>query len=84
MDSWKMQFGAFIRSDTASSQAMNPLREGDTREDKAGAQMVLIVNESMAKHAWPGQDAVGAADVISGNPNGGLLPWATVVGVVGG
>jgi cell division protein FtsX len=39
------------------------------------------VNESMSRHAWPGQDVVGKRMHI-GNPHGGL-PWAMVVGVVG-
>jgi putative ABC transport system permease protein len=84
MDSWKMEFAPFTVSDGDYFRAMGiPLREGRyfTREDKAGAPLVLIVNESMAKHAWPGQDAVGKRMHL-GNPNGGL-PWATVVGVVG-
>ena len=84
MADWKMQFAPFTVSDGDYFRAMGiPLREGRyfTREDKAGAQLVLIVNESMAKHLWPGQDAVGKRMHL-GNPNGGL-PWATVVGVVG-
>ncbi len=84
MASWKMQFAPFTVSDGDYFRAMGiPLREGRyfTREDKSGAQLVLIVNESMAKHLWPGQDPVGKRMHL-GNPNGGL-PWATVVGVVG-
>src|SRR6185312_16086418 len=41
---------------------------------------VIIVNESMAKHCWPGQDAVGKRLHV-GNPKSGL-PWLTVVGIV--
>jgi hypothetical protein len=84
MDSWKMQFAPFTVSDGDYFRAMGiPLREGRyfTREDKTGAELVLIVNESMAKHLWPGQVAVGKRMHL-GNPNGGL-PWTTVVGVVG-
>ncbi len=84
MAEWKMKFAPFTVSAGDYFRAMGiPLREGRyfTREDKAGAQMVLIVNESMAKHAWPGQDPVGKRMHL-GNPNSGL-PWATVVGVVG-
>ncbi|MGB2641647.1 MAG: FtsX-like permease family protein, partial [Candidatus Acidiferrum sp.] len=43
-------------------------------------QLVAIVNQSMAEHSWPGQDAIGKRLHI-GNPQKGL-PWATVVGVV--
>jgi putative ABC transport system permease protein len=84
MDSWKMKFAPFTVSNGDYFRALGiPLREGRyfTREDKAGAQLVMIVNESMAKHGWPGQDAIGKRMHL-GNPNGGL-PWATVVGVVG-
>ena len=84
MESWKMKFAPFTVSDGDYFRAIGiPLREGRyfTREDKAGAPMVMIVNESMATHAWPGQDAVGKRMHL-GNPHAGL-PWATVVGVVG-
>ena len=37
----------------------------------------MIVNERMAKHLWPGQDAIGKRMSVE-SPNG---PWATVVGV---
>ena len=40
----------------------------------------MIVNESMARHSWPGQRAVGRRMHV-GNPKKGY-PWATVVGVV--
>jgi hypothetical protein len=40
----------------------------------------MIVNQSMARHAWPGQTAIGKR-MHAGNPKKGL-PWATVVGVV--
>jgi predicted permease len=84
MASWEMKFAPFTLSDGDYFRAMGiPLREGRyfTPEDKAGAPLVLIVNESMAKHLWPGQDAVGKRMHV-GNPKNGL-PWATVVGVVG-
>jgi putative ABC transport system permease protein len=84
MESWKMKFAPFTVSDGDYFRAMGiPLREGRyfTREDKAGGELVMIVNESMARHAWPGQDAVGKRMHV-GNPNAGL-PWARVVGVIG-
>ncbi|WP_348261158.1 ADOP family duplicated permease [Telmatobacter sp. DSM 110680] len=84
MGAWKMEFAPFSVSSGDYFRAMGiPLTEGRyfTREDKAGAAMVLIVNESMARHAWPGHDALGKRMHL-GNPNSGL-PWATVVGVVG-
>jgi putative ABC transport system permease protein len=59
-----------------------PLVEGrtfstDDREDKP---LVVVVNQSMARHAWPGTSAVGKRMHV-GNPRK-ALPWATVVGVV--
>jgi putative ABC transport system permease protein len=58
-----------------------PLRSGrdftaaDTRERPA----VVIVDETLARRHWPGEDAVGKRI----NPNGAPGEWATVVGVVG-
>jgi len=60
-----------------------PLLEGRffTPEDRSNAPLVAIMSQSMAKHSWPGQSALGKRIHI-GNPKKGL-PWATVVGVVG-
>lgn len=80
---WKMQFAPFTLNDGDYFRAMGiPLREGRyfTSRDKSDAPLVVIVNESMAAHAWPGQDALGKR-VHLGNPNNGY-PWATIVGVV--
>jgi putative ABC transport system permease protein len=82
--SWKMKFAPFTLTDGNYFLAMGiPLRQGRyfTPQDKVGVPLVLIVSESMAKHAWPGQDAVGERMHL-GNPES-RLPWATVVGVVG-
>jgi hypothetical protein len=49
-------------------------------QDRADSPLVVIVNQSMAKHSWPGERAVGKRMHV-GNPQKGL-PWATVVGVV--
>jgi putative ABC transport system permease protein len=84
MENWKMKFAPFTVSDGDYFRAMGiPLHAGRyfTRDDKAGSELVMIVNESMSRHAWPGQDVVGKRMHI-GNPHGGL-PWAMVVGVVG-
>jgi putative ABC transport system permease protein len=51
-----------------------------TMDDRSNAPLVVIVNESMARHSWPGQRAVGKR-IHVGNPHKGM-PWATVVGVV--
>jgi ABC-type antimicrobial peptide transport system permease subunit len=59
-----------------------PLLDGRifTTEDRAGMPLVVIVNQSMAKHSWPGQGVIGKRMHV-GNPHKGL-PWATVIGVV--
>ena len=51
-----------------------------TMEDRSNSPLVVIVNQSMARHCWPGQSALGKRMHV-GNPHKGL-PWATVVGVV--
>ena len=45
-----------------------------TVQDGENAPMVAIVDETMANHFWPGQDAVGKRIRVYGN-------WITVVGV---
>ena len=63
-------------------QTMNiPLRAGryfDTR-DNANSMAVVIINETMARQYWPGQNALGRRFNI-GDPNDG--PWAEIVGIV--
>ena len=80
---WKLTFAAFVFTDGDYFRAMDiPLVAGRyfTPDDRAGAPLVVIVNQSMAKHCWPGELAVGKR-IHVGNPHKGL-PWATVVGVV--
>ena len=57
-------------------------REGRTftRQDRAGALPVVIVNEAMAKLYWPGESPVGRR-IKRGTPNA-KFPWMTVVGVI--
>jgi predicted permease len=58
-------------------QAMRiPMRAGRdfTEHDRAGSPLVAIVNESMARRMWPGQDPIGQI-LLNRNP-------VTVVGVV--
>jgi putative ABC transport system permease protein len=80
---WKLKFAQFSMTYGDYFRAMGiPLLDGRyfTPEDRTGAPLVMIVNESMARHSWPGQRAVGKRMHV-GNPKKGL-PWATVVGVV--
>ena len=83
-EGWKLKFAAFgtIYGDYFRSMGI-PLLEGRTftADDHANAPLVVVVNQSMAAHSWPGQSALGKRMHV-GNPKKGL-PWATVVGVVG-
>jgi putative ABC transport system permease protein len=60
-----------------------PLKRGRffTEADRAGAPLVIIVNETLARRFWPGEDAIGKRLTI-GMPEM-HLPWLTVAGVVG-
>ncbi len=56
-----------------------PLREGRTfsSHDGAGAPLVAVINESMARRFWPGESPVGRRfQFIS-------KPWIQIIGVVG-
>ena len=82
-DSWKLQFSMFATTYGDYFRAMGiALLDGRyfTQEDRSNAPLVVIMNQSMAKHSWPGQRAIGKRMHV-GNPHKGL-PWATVVGVV--
>lgn len=81
--SWKQKFAAFALTSGDYFRAMGiPLIAGRyfTDQDRADKPLVVIVNQSMAKHAWPGKDAIGKRMHL-GNPKKGL-PWAAVVGIV--
>jgi predicted permease len=83
MGSWKLKFAQFAITYGDYFRAMGvPLLDGRTFtiEDRYNTPLVVIVNQSMAKHSWPGQQAIGKRMHV-GNPKKGL-PWATVVGVV--
>jgi predicted permease len=82
-DSWKLQFAQLSTTYGDYFNAMRiPLLEGRyfTANDRADSLPVVIVNQSMAKHSWPGQSPIGKRMHV-GNPHKGY-PWATVVGVV--
>jgi putative ABC transport system permease protein len=82
-DSWKLQFAMLGTTYGDYFRAMAiPLLDGRyfTMEDRSNAPLVVIVSQSMARHGWPGELAIGKR-IHVGNPRKGL-PWATVVGVV--
>ena len=81
---WKLKFAAFVITDGEYFRALGiPLLEGRnfTREDRANTPPVVIINQSMARHSWPGQSAIGKR-MHAGNPRKVKMPWATVIGVV--
>lgn len=82
-DNWKPEFAIFSVIFGDYFRAMRiPLLQGRSFNagDRSNSQPVVIVNESMAKHCWPGQYAVGKRMHAGGPPM--KSPWATVVGVV--
>ncbi len=82
-DRWNLKFAGFATVYGDYFHAMGiPLIEGRqfTPEDRSGAPLVIIVNQTMAKHCWPGINALGKRMHV-GSPKK-ELPWATVVGVV--
>ena len=80
---WKPEFAIFgiLSGDYFRSMGI-PLVDGRyfTVDDRSDSPLVVIVNESMAKHCWPGQQAVGKRMHMGGPQM--KTPWATVVGVV--
>jgi len=51
-----------------------------TEDDKAGGQLVVIVNQKLADQSWPGQNPIGKRLRIGTQSM--QTPWAVVVGVV--
>jgi predicted permease len=83
VETWKLKFSMFTVTYGDYFRAMDiPLIDGRyfTIDDRSDSSLVVIVNQSMAKHCWPDQSAIGK-HIHVGNPHKGL-PWATVVGVV--
>jgi putative ABC transport system permease protein len=80
---WKLRFAPFIETYGDYFRALGiPLIAGRsfTVGDRSDAPLVCIVDQSMAREEWPGQNPIGERLHI-GNPKRNL-PWATVVGVV--
>jgi len=80
---WKMRFAPFVETHGDYFRAMGiALLTGRTFtiHDRAETPLVIVVNQSMARHSWPGENPIGKRMHL-GNPNA-PLPWAAVVGVV--
>lgn len=83
VEAWKLSFAAFAAVNGEYFRAMKiPLLDGRyfTSDDRSNAPLVVIINQSMAKHRWPGQPAIGKRLHV-GSPKK-KLPWATIVGIV--
>ena len=82
-DTWKLKFALFgVMSGDYFRSMQIPLIEGRyfNENDRADQPLVVIVNQTMARHSWPGQSPIGKRMHV-GNPKK-EYPWATVVGVV--
>ena len=60
-----------------------PLRQGRyfEKRDNAQAAPVAIINETMARQYWPGENALGRRFKI-GDPDDSERPWTEIVGIV--
>jgi hypothetical protein len=54
-----------------------------TEDDDERAQPVVIVDDQLARRAWPGESAIGKRIASDPFSTGHSVYWATVVGVVG-
>jgi putative ABC transport system permease protein len=52
-----------------------------TQDDTAQSPPVIVVNETLARQVWPGQNAIGKQ--LRYPPEDTKRPWRTVVGIVG-
>jgi len=62
-----------------------PLRRGRLfqRADGRDAPPVVVINETMARKFWPGQDPLGERMKFMGADEDDKTPWRTIVGIVG-
>jgi len=81
-------FVNFVGSDFLRANG-TPLRRGRdiSDQDRAGTLPVAVVNETMARRLWPGQDPIGQCILVPTGPPGTAAaappPCTTVVGVMG-
>jgi putative ABC transport system permease protein len=71
-----------VSADYLKSMAI-PIQQGRSFNDNDNEQStpVAIVNETMARQYWPGEDAVGKRFTL-GDPNNNIQ-WVTIVGIAG-
>jgi len=73
-------YGSWVSNDYFGAMGI-PLKKGRafTDEDRADTTPVVVINETMARRFWPGQEAIGKRIRWGGwNPQG----WLTIAGVV--
>ena len=60
-----------------------PLRQGRyfDSHDNAQSMPVAIINETMARQYWPGENALGRRFKV-GDPDDPALPWTQIVGII--
>jgi putative ABC transport system permease protein len=60
------------------------LRRGRTfaASDRAGAPLVIVINETLARQAWPGEDPIGKRVACCEDAPDGSPAWKVVIGVV--
>jgi predicted permease len=60
-----------------------PIRQGRgfSEHDLPASLPVAIINETMARRYWPGEDPIGKQFRLGGPPS--VFPWLTVVGLAG-
>jgi len=80
-----MSYDAIHRQVSANYlKTMNiPLRQGRyfDSHDNAQSMPVAIINETMARQYWPGENALGRRFKV-GEPKDDSLPWMQIVGIV--
>jgi putative ABC transport system permease protein len=54
-----------------------------TAQDRQGAPLVMLINERLAREAFPGQDPIGKRIACCDAGPDGAPSWKTVIGVVG-
>jgi predicted permease len=84
-DASRNSFARFLQASGGYFKAMGiPLIRGRVMAptDDSAAPKVVVVNETMARTIWPGQDPVGKRIKDFGPPDGGPQGYRTVIGVV--
>jgi putative ABC transport system permease protein len=51
-----------------------------TDADHADAPRVIVINEALARHGWPGEDPIGRRMRAGGERS--TAPWMTVIGII--